>query len=92
MFPVRSTLVALGAASLALTGACAAPAPAVQSETRPGPPGSAPAAELAEFYDQQVAFEPCAPYATTALDEKLFTDDHYECARVRVPLDYADPD
>ncbi|MFI0466284.1 alpha/beta hydrolase [Saccharopolyspora sp. 5N102] len=89
MFRVRSTLVALGAASLVLIGACAAPAP---FETRSGPPGSAPAGELAEFYDQQVAFEPCAPYATTALDEKLFADDRYDCARVQVPLDYADPD
>jgi pimeloyl-ACP methyl ester carboxylesterase len=92
VFRVRSTLVALGAASLALVGACAAPAPAMQFETGSGPPGSAPAADLAEFYDQQVEFEPCEPYATTAADEKLFADDRYECARVQVPLDYADPD
>jgi pimeloyl-ACP methyl ester carboxylesterase len=87
----RATL-ALGAASLALVGACAAPAPLTQFETRSGPPGSAPPAELAEFYDQQVEFEPCAPYATTPLDEQLFADDRYDCARVQVPLDYADPD
>jgi pimeloyl-ACP methyl ester carboxylesterase len=90
VFPVRSALVALGAASLILIGACAAPA--AEFETRLGPPGSAPAAELSEFYDQQVVFEPCGPYATTALDEKVFADDSYDCARVQVPLDYADPD
>lgn len=79
MFRVRATLIALGAVSLALAG-CASPA-----ESRPGP-------DLTEFYDQQIAFEPCAPYATTAVDEQLFANDRYECARVQVPLDYADPD
>ncbi|MDA3646318.1 alpha/beta hydrolase [Saccharopolyspora indica] len=79
MFRVRATLIALGVVSLALTG-CAAPA-----ESRPSP-------DLAEFYGQQITFEPCAPYATTAVDEKLFADTRFECARVQVPLDYTDPD
>ena len=51
-----------------------------------------PPAELAEFYGQQVEFEPCLPYATTDLDEKLFADGRFDCARVQVPVDYADPD
>jgi pimeloyl-ACP methyl ester carboxylesterase len=81
----RGTLVALGAALLTLVGACAAPA--AQGRTPPGPP-----AELAQFYDQRIAFEPCAPYATTPAGKKLFADGRFDCARVQVPLDYADPD
>lgn len=86
MFRIRLPLVALGTAALALAGACAAPAAHI--ETRPG----APPAELAQFYDQEVAFGPCLPYAQTDLDRKLFVDDRYDCARVQVPVDYADPD
>lgn len=90
MFRVRPLLVTLAvASSLALPGACAAPA--VSSESGSGPPGWAPAAELERFYDQQIAFGPCLPYATTASDEKLFANDRFDCARVQVPLDYADP-
>ncbi|MER7079503.1 alpha/beta hydrolase fold [Saccharopolyspora kobensis] len=77
MFRVRATLIALGAASLALTGCTAS------AEPRP---------DLAEFYGQRIAFEPCAPYATTAVDGKLFADARFDCARVQVPLDYAEPD
>ncbi len=82
---VTLTLVALGAATLTLVGACAVPA--AQGGTTPGPPP-----ELAQFYDQQIAFEPCAPYATTTQDQQLFSDERFDCARVQVPLDYADPD
>ena len=87
MFRVRSSLVALGVASLVLVGACAAPS-ALKSDRSP----AAPPAELAQFYDQQVAFGPCLPYAQTDLDKKLFVEDRYDCARVQVPVDYADPD
>jgi hypothetical protein len=55
-------------------------------------PGSGPPPELAQFYDQKITFEPCAPYATTELDEKVFADPRFDCARVQVPLDYGDPD
>lgn len=73
-----------------LVGACGAPEP-VAIENLPEGSGSAPTSELAEFYDQQVRFEPCPPYAKTTLDEKLFADARYDCARVQVPVDYADP-
>ncbi len=90
MFRVLSLFVTLVVASSALLGACAAQA--VSSGSGSGPPGSAPPAELTPFYDQQIVFEPCVPYATTAVDEKLFANERFDCARVQVPLDYADPD
>ncbi|MBC8091656.1 MAG: alpha/beta fold hydrolase, partial [Pseudonocardia sp.] len=82
-----ATLVAVGVAALALVGACAAPAPTLRFET--GPPGATPPAQ---FYDQQIVFEPCTPYATTTVDEQLFANERFDCARVQVPLDHADPD
>ncbi len=85
MSRTRSLVVALSAASAALVGACAAP---------PTPPGPAPGPppELVQYYDQQVTFGPCAPYATTAADAQLFANERLDCTRVQVPLDYADPD
>ncbi|GAB3460955.1 alpha/beta hydrolase [Actinophytocola sediminis] len=71
----------MGAASLAIAGAC----------TTPPPPGASPP-DLTEFRDQQVAFEPCGPFATTPTDEKLFANERLDCARVQVPLDYDNPD
>ncbi|MGW4365534.1 alpha/beta hydrolase [Nocardia takedensis] len=45
-----------------------------------------------KFYDQKVDFGPCAGYATTQVDERAFASDPaFECARLEVPLDYADP-
>ncbi|GAA1330648.1 alpha/beta hydrolase [Pseudonocardia xinjiangensis] len=84
MFPVRSTVAAaLVAASLVLVGACGAPVAQI---------GSPPPSGLAGFYGQQVVFEPCAPYATSAIDQRLYANSRFDCARVQVPLDYADPD
>ena len=80
----RRPALALCAASLVLVGACGTPAP--QSESAPDRD------ELAEFYGQELVFEPCAPYATSAADEQTFADERFDCARVQVPLDYADPE
>lgn len=55
-------------------------------------PPSEPAAELQQFYDQQLRFEPCEGYATTAADETAFAaDPAFQCGRLEVPLDYDDP-
>ena len=82
----RLSLAAV-AVPLLLVAGCAQP-PTAALELQPaGPPP-----ELAEFYGQQIAFGPCAPYATSAVDEQLFADDRFDCARVQVPLDYTDPD
>ncbi|GAS93805.1 alpha/beta hydrolase family protein [Mycolicibacterium canariasense] len=90
MVYARLALAALGGASLILVGACGATGP-VAIEATTGNSGTARPAELAAFYDQQVRFEPCASYARTTLDEKLFADARYDCARVQVPVDYQDP-
>lgn len=49
------------------------------------PPG------LASFYDQELSWGPCAPFATTADDAAAFADPVFDCTRVTVPLDYAQP-
>ena len=81
---VRPSLTAVALVLLFVVGACAQPAP---------PPDAAqPTAELARFYGQELRFGPCAGYATTGADEKLFAGDpRFECARLEVPLDYDKP-
>lgn len=50
------------------------------------PPG------LESFYDQELSWGPCAPFATTPDDAAGFADPVFDCTRVTVPLDYAKPD
>ncbi|MEO3756024.1 alpha/beta hydrolase [Streptomyces sp. B6B3] len=50
-----------------------------------------PPEELRRFYEQDLAFEPCEPYATTEADVEVFADERFECARLEVPLNYAEP-
>ena len=84
---VRSWWPAAALPLLLGVGACAQPAPP------PSPGAAGPPAELARFYDQQPAFGPCDGYATTPADAELFAAGAtFECARLEVPLDYADPD
>lgn len=90
MVTARLALAALGGVASMLVGACGSAGP-VAIETAPGSPTSTPTSGLAEFYGQHVQFEPCTSYAKTTLDEKLFADRRYDCARVQVPVDYADP-
>lgn len=53
---------------------------------------STPADPLEGFRAQQLVFEECTGYAVTALDEEYFPQaPDAECARLEVPLDYADP-
>ncbi|MFC3996782.1 alpha/beta hydrolase [Nocardiopsis sediminis] len=84
-----STLVR---SSLALTvlAALAGCAPSTASEPS-APAGEAPEG-LEDFYTQQLAFEPCAPYAATDTQAETFADERFECARLEVPLDYDDPE
>jgi pimeloyl-ACP methyl ester carboxylesterase len=82
---VRSSLTVVALLLIAL-GACARPAAPPPDAAQP------PAAELAQFYGQDLGFGPCAGYATTGADEKLFASDpRFECARLEVPLDYDNP-
>ena len=52
------------------------------STAAPEAPGAGAPPELAEFYGRQAACGPCAPYATSAIDEQLFANDRFDCARV----------
>lgn len=88
MFRSRLLPLAVGAVSLTVLAACGAPAP---------PTGANPAAartppELVELHDQQVTWQPCDSFATSATDQPLYASDRFDCARIQVPLDYADPD
>lgn len=50
-----------------------------------------PAAELARFYEQELTFGSCEGFGATALEAQVYTDP-FECGRLEVPLDYADPE
>lgn len=78
------------ALSAALTGLLVTAA-ACGSGPAPVPGGEAPRG-LASFYEQQLAYSPCAGYATTDSDQDLFADESLQCARLTVPLDYDHPE
>ncbi|MER5647064.1 alpha/beta hydrolase [Streptosporangium sp. NPDC002524] len=87
-FSTRPSRMAVGVLLLLTTLSACSP-PAEQQKTRP----AQPSAELASFYGQKLAFGPCKDYATTPADTKIFAAGKTaECARLRVPLDYDDPD
>ena len=86
---VRSrTPLAVALLAAALLTAC--------TQATPGTPapvsGGAATPELAAFYDQQLAWGPCADFAPTADDRESFSAPAFDCARLEVPVDYADPD
>ncbi|MBW0103975.1 alpha/beta fold hydrolase [Pseudonocardia sp. KRD-291] len=67
-----------------LLGACTA-APGSTTDGVAAPPD--------RFARQQLAFGPCAGYATSAADEQVFAaDPRAECARMQVPRNHDDPD
>lgn len=83
------TLVLLGG-----TAACG-PFSSDEQPTQPhserhGPVGPVPAG-LEKYYGQELSWGPCAGYATTDEDRVAYADDKIECARLTVPMDYADP-
>lgn len=78
-------VVLLGVSALV---ACTAVAPGAASPAvSPGPGDPA----LAPYYDQKLSWGPCGPFATTADDRSTFANPAFDCARLQVPLDYADP-
>ena len=57
------------------------------------PPALGPVPDgLDRFYTQDLRWGECGGYATTQLDEESFAAPGLQCARVEVPLDYADPE
>lgn len=61
------------------------PVPYPPSATGPVPAG------LERFYSQRVSWGGCRPFATTDRDREAFENPIFQCARVDVPLDYANP-
>ncbi|OJY53122.1 MAG: alpha/beta hydrolase [Pseudonocardia sp. 73-21] len=83
----RSIVPAVLCAVAALLAGCSR---TVAGDASPDLRGSAPV-ELARFYDQVLSWGPCAGFATTPGDRKAFADRSFDCARLEVPLDYAEP-
>ena len=84
----------LTVALTALT-ACGAP-PATGDPTVAPTPSAPPSVDavppgLERFYGQSLSWGPCAPFATGDDDRAAFADRRYECTRLEVPLDYANP-
>lgn len=86
---IAAVLVSLGSAACTPEDA-AAPAELPVTESN-GPAGDVPES-LGTFYEQSLTWDECAPFATTRLAEQLFAQPGMQCARLKVPLDYADPD
>ncbi len=90
--PIRSrrrrTLAAAALATVAvsLLGACTDTA---DEAAAPPPPPDPP--QLAAFYDQQLQWGPCASYASTSDSAASYADPSLDCTRVRVPLNYDQP-
>jgi pimeloyl-ACP methyl ester carboxylesterase len=86
---VTASVAALGAVLCTAVVACA-PAVAMQAPAPLPVDPSVPAA-LLPFYQQQLAWGPCTDFATSEMDRATYADPTYDCTRVEVPIDYADP-
>lgn len=82
-------LSAVGVLAL-LLGACADTSTGQDPDAAPAPAPNPP--QLAAFYDQEPVWGPCADYASTSTDAQAFANPAFDCTRVTVPLDYAQPD
>jgi pimeloyl-ACP methyl ester carboxylesterase len=80
-----SALITATTATLILLSGCAPAAPVDAASESPD------AASLSAFYDQELAWGACDDFATTLPQEEVTTSGVGECARLEVPLDYADP-
>ncbi|MGH3439259.1 MAG: alpha/beta hydrolase [Sciscionella sp.] len=66
------------------------PKAATPTTEKRGPAGTVPAG-LAKFYGQPLSWGPCGSYATGQNSKQLYENPQLQCARLSVPLDYADP-
>jgi pimeloyl-ACP methyl ester carboxylesterase len=79
VLPRRRILAGLVLLGLALAGCTSGGSPSSGGSSRPAQtPSTNPAAELETFYAQQAQWSACG--------------DGFECTRVQVPIDYADPE
>jgi pimeloyl-ACP methyl ester carboxylesterase len=91
----RLSRVLPAVAVAAVLASCSAAVPGTPSAgvslEKVGPAGAVPAG-LEEFYGQTLAWGDCEPFATTANDRRAYgSKKDVECARLAVPLDYANP-
>lgn len=81
--------VLIGALAACVPGERAEPSlPVTESRGPAGPVMDG----LAKYYGQKITWRDCAGFATTPSDEESFSARGLQCARIRVPLDYAAPD
>ncbi|MDT0444231.1 alpha/beta hydrolase [Streptomyces johnsoniae] len=74
-----------------MLGACTSSSAEESPEESPDESSQESSEELRRFYEQDLAFEPCEPYATTEADAQIFANEQFECARMEAPMDYDDP-
>ncbi|MEW2063538.1 alpha/beta fold hydrolase [Streptomyces sp. NPDC007002] len=86
---IRPTMIAVAVPLLLLVGACT---PSTSDASQQAKASKQPPTELDRFYEQNLAFGSCKGYGTTPADEKAFANPRFQCARLRVPLDYSDPE
>lgn len=79
----RRRTTGLAAAATLLLAGCTPASP---------PPGAGADANLGAYLVQELDWGACDDTATSAADAELFTNPGLECASVRVPLDYDDPE
>jgi pimeloyl-ACP methyl ester carboxylesterase len=90
--PRHRTVAAVLAALACIAGtSCSLSATGAATGAAAAPPEAPVPAELERFYDQQLSWGPCAPLATNDDDRTTFDDPAFDCARLEVPLDYAEP-
>ena len=77
-------LLAGSIAALLAVALAAAPAAAAAPDEQGG--------GLQRFITQNLNWGPCAPFARTPEDQKVFSDARYDCAYLEVPLDYSQPE
>ena len=82
-------LIALLAVLGVLAGCSAATTAPPTASTAPASPTADP---LARFASQQLAWGSCEGYAASPDVAQAYTDPALQCARLTVPLDYAQPD
>lgn len=86
------TLAALAVTGLLLAGCAGGGESGPGSAGPPPDPGATAPPGLESFYRQQLAWGPCLPFAQTADDRESLADPSLQCAKMRVPTDYARPD
>ncbi len=66
-------------------------APPTTAESVAASTRAEPEQTVDSYYEQSLEWGPCAPFATTADSTAAFRIEGVQCARLRVPLDYAEP-